>query len=249
MEAFSCKRCGECCRNFSVALDIQTEERIIFHLEDRVSMALWEWEAERLRSESERLGIGFSLKPVTFFYDKLSETPILTSWTMKHEDCPFLSGTACNIYEKRPLACRMFPLVKSGVFDFLAGRSISLPKSACKNNAIEGIIENGSIQISEYIMKMSGYYGNTFLAAVQSDMIKFYIASEIKKFAEKNMARPLISPKHLAITRYHKRKPLTFFEFLIAAGAETSESIGKKTEMFDSLEEARGLLERLQKRQ
>ncbi|MBI5061836.1 MAG: YkgJ family cysteine cluster protein [Candidatus Aenigmarchaeota archaeon] len=237
MEKFVCKGCGKCCKDFSVSLG-QQEEKIIFHLEDTVSMVLWEWEVGRLKSEAARLNIAFSTKPVTFLYDRKSNASIITSWTMCHDICPFLSGNRCIVYDKRPLVCRMFPLVKSGMFDFIFGRDISLPKTVCESNALGSILKDGSINISDYVTVMHEYYGDVFLAAVQFDMIKYYFANMVKELTEKNIISPIVSPKSLAISRYKDSKPIAFFEFLRAAEIETEENIRRKIELFESLEEA-----------
>lgn len=238
MERFVCKQCGDCCKNFSIQLSEEAkDEKIIFYLEDKVSMVLWEWEKNELIKEAETRDIYFAAKPVSFFFDKISNTPVLLSWTMSHDSCPFLSDGKCSIYDKRPFVCRMFPLVKSGLFDFVFGKEVLLPKSICENDKIKELLE-GRMDISEYAKRMRNYYGETFTNAVQYDMINFHFANLIKNLSEKNIIKPIISPKHLALLRYKENTVMTFFEFLIGAGVETEENIQGKIELFKSLKEA-----------
>jgi len=90
VEVFSCPTvCGSSCCYFEREL----EGPVVTESERRT--------LERLAS---RRGLKLEFTPIevrgrTFY-----------RWVI-HGHCPFLTGHLCGIYEKRPLACRMFPLV------------------------------------------------------------------------------------------------------------------------------------------
>lgn len=101
---FQCQRCTNCCRN------VFTEEDKSFGL------ILFDFEAEILRRKAREKKLALSLKPVNFVPDKNSKKAIVIFWRMENRECPFLEKDECVIYGERPLVCRAFPVVSTGVF-------------------------------------------------------------------------------------------------------------------------------------
>jgi Fe-S-cluster containining protein len=97
MHKFSCKNCGECCKDFGSfgTLPIFLDEKARY---------------KRLAEEK-----GFSLEfvPENIWLDRISGTVICLNWGMKGSPCKFLrKDNFCGIYSDRSLICKAFPIEK-----------------------------------------------------------------------------------------------------------------------------------------
>jgi Fe-S-cluster containining protein len=73
-------------------------------------LELWRWEADRIKKEANKLGIGLIIRPCSFIVDGLGKLAVIITWYLDHNDCPFHEGERCRIHKKRPLTCKSFPL-------------------------------------------------------------------------------------------------------------------------------------------
>jgi len=74
------------------------------------NLALFEWEAERLRK------YGVRIKPAIAL--DFNGSKIILQWALEGKNgkkCPFLTKRGCLVYAKRPLVCRSFPFMTSGL--------------------------------------------------------------------------------------------------------------------------------------
>ncbi|MEK6968571.1 MAG: YkgJ family cysteine cluster protein [Nanoarchaeota archaeon] len=102
---FECHKCGNCCKSVYRS----TEFHDGFFVTDS--------EADWLRKEAKEKGISLSLKAQVGIADKISKKYIVTLWKVNHDSCPFFKEGLCSAYEKRPLICRSFPVVSTGLHD------------------------------------------------------------------------------------------------------------------------------------
>lgn len=97
MEKFKCKKCGFCCSNFG---------------KDK-ALPFFEWEISKIKKEAEKRSIKLRIKPLNLMFDKKLGIYFFPQYGMLNEPCPFLKNNKCSIYHKRPLVCKMFPVVKN----------------------------------------------------------------------------------------------------------------------------------------
>ncbi len=90
MEAFICKKCGSCCKNL---------------FDNRVNQK----RGLTLTTSEAKLFPEAIIAPLAAFGKDAPENIFL--YQLSTNDCPYLNhNNQCDIYEKRPLVCRTFPL-------------------------------------------------------------------------------------------------------------------------------------------
>ncbi len=117
-----CKRCGWCCTNLGIEVDLKKDEeqklrRYIFRKTgviylrkiNKFFLAISKEEAAKLKKHSKNTGIKVEISPNKLIYDKSKDKVIVFDWYLNHEVCPFYKDKACLVYEDRPLACKKFP--------------------------------------------------------------------------------------------------------------------------------------------
>jgi len=158
---FKCKRCGKCCSNIG-------------------NLALFEWEAERLKKYSVRI------KPSIVLESNGSR--IILQWGLEGKNkkhCPFLTKRGCIIYEQRPLVCRSFPFMKSG-FD-----SKNLEKILSKNctNLTIPFKYGTKMKKKEAIDALSETYGDSFSSVIRMDAAREWV-KQLFEYSTKSEVTP-----------------------------------------------------------
>ncbi len=237
---FSCEGCtdkGLCCRDFGQG---KISEDIVNAHEDiqgkgpiysvipmgQKRIALYGWEVERLKAASDTR---FELKPRTVIYDLKGDVPLVLSWNLNHDDCPFLDdGNSCTVYEDRMMHCRIFPLSRSGP----GGVTKTMFSSLCPNIvATEG---NGNIK------DLYEAYGDIFLWAVQRDIVIGWLKHTVNEAVRKGMIRPATNrPLDWINRKLKNKKPRDAVSHLKSLGVPTQQQIDR----FYTLEDARRLVE------
>ncbi|MEM2974321.1 MAG: YkgJ family cysteine cluster protein [Candidatus Micrarchaeia archaeon] len=157
---FKCKRCGRCCSKIG-------------------ELALFEWEAERLRRYSVRI------KPV--LTSELNGSRIILQWGLEGKNkrqCPFLTKRGCIIYEKRPLVCKAFPFMTSGIA--LKNLEKILSKT-CENLIIP--FKNGEKMKKQEALKiLEETYNGSYSSAMALDTAREWIKEMFEYAAESGVA-------------------------------------------------------------
>ncbi len=93
-DKFACKRCPDCC---------------FFRKEEEMPLIFY-WEKEELEKIAEERGLKLSFKNFLVVETPQEEFVYIYRWIINGK-CPFLNGVDCTIHNRKPLSCRMFPLV------------------------------------------------------------------------------------------------------------------------------------------
>ncbi|MBI4018041.1 MAG: YkgJ family cysteine cluster protein [Candidatus Aenigmarchaeota archaeon] len=237
-DKFECCRCGACCTNIRTLHQDAKEQRIIFRIPDNegTGLPLWPWEAERLRKIAEERGIDASIEPLQFFYDKKGKQGVIVSYHLNSNSCPFYKPGECTVYGQRPHVCRMFPLISSGIFEFRFGRQPRFARTVCNSDSGAGCYEAGNAK--DFAGRMRQYYDDSFIVAVQNDIINYFIASKIKELTQEGVIDPVIAPRELALGRFEKSGKISFMQLL----EENGENAEELAETFKSLRDAESLV-------
>lgn len=138
VKTFKCLHCGDCCQNFlsdeSRGKKIgEFDERCPFIIRlNRLYLPFFDWEIDDFLQELKKINSTRKIVPGKVSFDLKSKRTIVHNYTLDGQNCPFFSNNKCNIYEKRPIACKQFPCIQdlSGV---ILGQEIKLYyKPSCK---------------------------------------------------------------------------------------------------------------------
>ena len=153
---FKCKRCGKCCSNIK-------------------NIALFEWEAERLRKHGAKIRPGHTVD--------LNGSRIVLLWTLESNGrkCPFLTKRGCLIYDKRPLVCRSFPFMNSG----LAAKNLEKVLSKDCENMILPFSYGVKMNKKDAIKALSNSYNGSYSSSVQLDTAREWL-KELVEYAAKS---------------------------------------------------------------
>lgn len=110
---FKCTNCGVCCSGeFVYKQKVTTDEYGIFYTldpDDKI-LALWPWEAERLKRLGDTMSLKTVVRPSSFIVDKKGHRAIILMWFLDAKKCPFHIKDRCSIRRDRPFTCKEFPL-------------------------------------------------------------------------------------------------------------------------------------------
>lgn len=173
---FECKKCGECCK--------QTTGILKF-------LPLYEWEAKEIQELAREKNISVNIKPLpkNSRMDKKTGKVFCFLFGMFNSPCPFLKCNQCSIYEKRPLICRQFPILKTPSFSinktFGADSFLMCPNFDNKKNFDDYFHINPEpklIETKEINNFLIETYGDCFNSALQSNSITQFIAQSLFEY-------------------------------------------------------------------
>ena len=110
---FRCTNCGACCHgnNKGVRRVNKDDNGVFYTLEEKARvLALWPWEAQRMRAQASDRGLRIDLRPLVYIVDKKEDRAVVLMWFPDHLDCIFLKDNRCSIWADRPFTCKAFPL-------------------------------------------------------------------------------------------------------------------------------------------
>lgn len=166
---FHCQRCTNCCKN------LFKEQKKSFGL------TLFDFEAEILKKKAKKIAL--SLKPVNFIADKVSKKAIVLLWSIENKECPFLDKKECIIYENRPLVCRAFPVVSTGIH---GNRPMIRSMLCSQETGFAGLGEKDKLSVA--LKKLMQRYGENFISC--------YLLEKIEQ-NEKNVLEILIKEEKI----------------------------------------------------
>ena len=117
-----CKKCGWCCTNLGMEVDLSEKEglelkKVVFEKSgviylrpiNKFFLAMAKEEKEKLEKHAKRLGIKVEILPNKMIYDKNTGKVHVYDYYLNHTECPFYKDHDCLVYEDRPVACQKFP--------------------------------------------------------------------------------------------------------------------------------------------
>jgi Fe-S-cluster containining protein len=163
--AFSCERCGLCCKS---------ENNSQF-----LGVRLFDFEAERIRKLALEKKISARIVPSLTIADKKSRRELAIMYKFEHTECPFYSESGCRIYDERPLLCRAFPIITSGRYS---------DGEIARSGMCQGIKNRGEFpnDVKEVIKE----FGESYLYCVLFEETLHKIRKNVDEFIKKKEIIP-----------------------------------------------------------
>jgi Fe-S-cluster containining protein len=197
------------------------------------TIGLFEWELPVLESYAKKLSVPLQIKPDNVIWDQNSKNTIVITWTLDHDDCPFISEeNKCKIYNDRPLVCQTYPIVAVGLLQSINERHngpLEIGLADCPN-AVKLPFQEGMpllLRPSSLFDTLFRVYRSTFLGALKFDGASISVLEKLKEATKKGIIRPAFTDKKVtkAILR---SKPIGLFEFLQSKGVINKEDVKKE---------------------
>lgn len=243
---FKCNQCGSCCSHIRGMVPKEDKEFMkgmaygkmplvqIVPLE-QMTFPLWDWEAKRFSNWQKEIKIDGKIKPSRAILDLNSNTPIIVTYFMDSDACPFLKDKKCSIYyTKRAYVCRLFP--------FNRGPFLRVGDKATKENmfgtcgGLENIMPNIPENPRDMIKFLSeAFPDGSFENAVQHDVVIEWVNGTIIDLMKKKIIRPAMNyPYDFLLKRINNAKRIDFTEFLVKSDYISQEEMDKLIKGFDN---------------
>ena len=123
-----CQKCGWCCTNLGISVDISKEEdenikRMVFEKAgviylrpiNKFFLSFTPKKADKLKAIAKKRNLKVDIRPNKLIYDQNTDKVIIYDYYLNHEICPFYNKEkkSCTIYEDRPESCKKFPNIDS----------------------------------------------------------------------------------------------------------------------------------------
>jgi len=159
---FVCSNCGDCCRDFGYGPGLN----------------LFQWEAKMFDEHY----------PFPTLYDKKHKQTIALFWNSRMNNCPLLNKNKCMKYDNRPLVCKAFPLLNSGL---ISGKEFVISSGCSQEKLLQKIAKkiNSEKNESKRIELMKEAFDDTILALIQLELTRDFIYKEIDKMEDKGLIK------------------------------------------------------------
>lgn len=251
---FRCLRCGECCSHIRGWIREEDKEFlkdycygklpiIITTPIDKITFPIWDFETKKIIEAKEKLNLDIKLYPSRVVYDLNKDIVIVISYSINADSCPFLQEGKCLIYTRRVFVCKVFPFQVSPFLDTSTDLDGGMMFGACK--AINEIINNFDYKNRNKLIKqLYDCFGETFLAAVQYDIVGRWINTTLMKLIKMGLRPALNYPYKYLVKRIEKAKKIDFTKYLITTQIYSRNQIEKLINKFTHYEDAKIMLKK-----
>ncbi len=229
---FKCSNCGVCCSGeYIYKQKVLNDEYGIFYTYDREDkiLALWPWEAERLRRLGDAMNLRTVVRPSSFIVDKKERRAVILMWFLDVNSCPFHIKDRCSIRRDRPFTCKEFPLYghRNGI-----GISSQCP-DIVKFSMGDDEEENGRTILEAYRDEIVYLFKDMDIYRMVFDFLGDLEKNDIIKWdraATVDEATLLIDDK---------KAQLDLFELILANGIMSKEQLEQLVERLESVEDVK----------
>ena len=217
VKKFECKKCGKCCRNLRGRTKRKEPPSLPPDLFGNLSMSertimLFEWEVTDLQLVAEGLTVDFRVKPDFMIWDDLSNVPLVLSWNLDHDDCPFISKeNRCLAQDRKPLVCQSYPLQVSGLVGETDRMSFLL--SDCPNAMPLPFEMNKPLKIQTLYKEAFEVYAHTFDGILRFEGARRLVIERLSQLTKKWIIFPAVIDEEVKKSLLHE-KPLGLIEHL-----------------------------------
>ncbi len=122
--------------------------------------------------------------------DQLTNTPLGLVWQLAHEKCPFLNeSNLCNIYEKRPLICRLFPVRRTGLFLKNSNLSYEDLFLNCRHLSPKQLPISSVMEPDQFLKSMNGFFGEIYAYSYHQEKTQMLLIDLLKGLESENIIK------------------------------------------------------------
>ncbi len=240
---FKCNQCGQCCSRIRGIIP-EGDRKFIQEFAygrlplvqlipiEKMTFPLYDWEAKRFLKW--KGSIEADIKPLRAIFDLHKNRAIIVSYYIDADYCPFLKENKCAIYDKeRAFVCRMFPFNKSPILKTGAESDREGLFGECPS--VEEIKKNSPEDNELLPLFLRDAFGdNSFLNAMQNDIVTEWMNQTIMELIKKNIIRPALGyPYEYLMKRIANTDKIDFTDFLVREGVCSSDEMEKLIKRFD----------------
>ena len=227
---FKCTSCGVCCKgNDKGARKVSKDEYGIFYSLDPLArvLALWPWEAERLKKRASVMSLKADIKPLAFIVDKKADQAVILMYFLDQGACPFLLNNKCSVWRDRPFTCKEFPLYghRTGI-----GLS-SLCPDVVRPPLVDDEDENGRIIKEAYSKEIVFLFKDMDIYRMVFDFLRDLEKNDLLKWDKD------ANVEDATLLIQDKNRRLDLFELILAYGIMSKEQLEHLVEELESVEE------------
>ncbi len=240
---FICHRCGSCCSHIRGFLG-EDEKKFFEEYAygklplvqlipiERTSFPLWDWEAKRFQEGAKELNIDSKIIPSRGVFDQKEQRTIIFTFSIDSDSCTFLHNGQCRIYDKRGFICKLFPFQKSPFLKTKESFSIHSLFGGCPS--ITHIIPHVPKESAQMVRFLHEHFGETFLNAVQHDIVTEWANEMMIMLMKKNVLKPIMNyPYDLLMKKISSSPFIDLTEFLVEKAIYSREQMDRIISDFD----------------
>jgi len=209
MSKFECKKCGHCCGYLGKSRELEeiTSKKSPLYILPGIEqtwLSLYEWELDDFLDAGKQLGREMKIAPVLIAIDQLMNTPLGLVWQLVQVKCPFLNEqNLCDIYERRPLICRLFPVRRSGLFLKTADLRYEDLFLNCKYLPQQELPISSEMDPEKFVKSMSDFFGEMHAYSYHQEKVQMLLIELLKQLEAQSIiklarGRPILDVKRLA---------------------------------------------------
>ncbi|MFX1294793.1 MAG: tetratricopeptide repeat protein [Promethearchaeota archaeon] len=224
---FQCSQCGNCCKNISSKnseklelTPIATSDTSVVTFPDAIvnGVMLYPWEKKRIIKLADKFSIKLRIVPFLGYFSKELETIFIVLYSFLCQKCPFLnSSNKCNIYNKRPMICKAFPICEAGFT-----QSNLMYCTSCPN--IKNIFDIPPMSKIEQIRWAYFKLGECYVSALKIELFWEIITANLLKSQELGLIK-WNNFKFNYQKQFKKYHQIDFFDFLILKGVYSKKKL------------------------
>lgn len=195
MSKFECKKCGHCCRYLGKSKELEelTGKKSPLYILPGIEqtwLSLYEWELEDFLKAGKELNREIKIAPVLIAIDQLTNTPLGLVWQLAQEKCPFLSDSnLCDIYEKRPAICRLFPVRRSGFFLKNSNLKYEDLFLNCRHLSPQQLPISSVMEGEQFLRSMSEFFGEIYAYSYHQEKTQMMLIELLKRLEAENVIK------------------------------------------------------------
>lgn len=177
---------AKCCRNIrgTNTVHYNFNETRPLHLvvkPDQLTISIDNTEKEIIEKIAKEKGINVNFRPCNVIVDDKNRINVLY-WDIDHDDCPFINNkNECEIYNERPVICRMFPYIGEGNETSLASFCPEIEKLYQDNKQVNGRYMDKAFFSNEIYLALANLVSVIMINLANKNKIKLVKTSDILK--------------------------------------------------------------------
>jgi len=214
------------------------EERGMYLIPEPKTIALpiKPWEKERIEELAKEKKLSVNITPGNVIID-IYNLPIVMDWVLDHDHCPFFKNNMCLIHDSKPLVCKSYPILSSGLSAlFSASEQGALRMNTnitpdCKASVRMHGERKG--KLNDHIEMMHDSYGATFESAIAQDFGSELVFNIIEELVNRGLIKTYRMSRAKVMKRLNQRR-IGLIEYVINKGIMSKEEFQEQLKIVNN---------------